>query len=169
MEQGYEEFAERINAQIDMNKIENHEDYLEAVTKALKEKPTGKQLKALWKSAGTKINIEQHALIRKAGGKSLEKDKQKNAKSILTDVGEYKKRGSRRTDLKGLDTRRVFAYIKTTTGRRKRMIDSSKTRIVKYPKSYSRMIKGKITVVNIRKRERIFLYDKTGKRLSLKK
>jgi len=168
-EHDYEEFADRINGLIDIGSIETRQDYLEAIDEVLGKRPSSKQFAILWRSKGTQIKIYQQKLFKKAEGIDLAADKRKNAKTIVSDIDKYRELGARRSDLRGLDTRRVFGYTKVAGVLRRRKIDETRTKIVKYPAQYQRKIKGKLVTVNIKKRERIFVYDKKGKRLKLRR
>lgn len=50
-------------------------------------------------------------LFKQAGGKSLDRDRQKTAKVIVTDKDEYIKKGARNVDLKGYDTKAKRGHV----------------------------------------------------------
>lgn len=52
----------------------------------------------------SKYNIPKESEFRKAGGKDFERDKQRQAKRVVTTRKEYEKSGASNVDLKGYDT-----------------------------------------------------------------
>jgi len=157
-----ERFGERMTDLVDMAGITTREQFVKAVKKALDGKLTQKQKMALLKTGAVNVKLRQQKLLESAGGMDLTKDRRKTAKIILTNVDDYRRVGAPRSDLKGFDTRRSYGYSK---GRR-RLIDPNRTRVVRYPESYTR--KDGV-VVRIKNRDRLFLFDKKGKRLSAKR
>ena len=165
----YEADAERINSQLDFTKIKSTEDYIEALDDLYPKEPLPKSfIKELSKTKRTKRKIEIQKdkidLFKEAGGRDLKRDQKKTSRIVLTSIKKYKKVGARHSDLVGLDTRKTFGYLKIGSLKIRKKIDKSRTRIVKYPKSYYRLGKK----VNIKVRDRVFIYDKKGKRLSIK-
>lgn len=50
--------------------------------------------------------ISSQSFFKKAGGKSFVKDRERTAKRVVTDIKVYKKRGARKVDLQGYDTKK---------------------------------------------------------------
>lgn len=156
---------ERINSQLDFSNISSVSEYQAALRKFMNRNVSIRQTSNMFKNEHTLVRVQQVKLFKQAGGKSLKKDRKKTHKIILADVRKYKKKGARRSDLIGLDTARKFAYLQ---GKR-RMIANNKTKIVTYKPIYTRIVKGNSQTVKRKVLQEVRVYDKRGKRLSLKK
>lgn len=163
----YTDDARRINEQLEQDyDIQNKKDYVEALEKFLGKKPTQKQVKLFFEKGDGEGLIKRKKLFSEAGGLDIKKDRKKTHRIVLSDPKTYTKKGARRSDLIGLDTARKFAYLKN----RRRMIDTTRTKIVSLKPTFERKYKtGKTITVKRKVLQEIRVYDKTGRRLSLKR
>lgn len=169
-----DEDIERVNQSLDFDKINTKEDYDRELAKFMKRKPTQKQLNAFWSGENSQTQLKKFKFFREAGGKDLGLDAQKTHRIILNDVNEYLEKGARRSDLTGFDMPKSYGYFRIGERRLKRKIDRDKSVIVRLKPSYSytREFKPGIkTVITVNRKIlwRVYVYDKMGKRLGLKK
>jgi len=95
-------------------------------------------------------NISTERIFKKARGKDLKRDRQRTARTVLTDKEEYIKQGASKTDLKGFDTKikREFKLLGKQKGK------------VKYARKTFVVVKGK-NQVRFRDRKGRFTSVKT--------
>lgn len=120
----------------------------------LEKAPSSKQERLLGGAVFQKLRenhpkITARRVFTGAKGKSLSKDQQTRAKTVVSDPKEYRKRGASNVDLEGLDTpqkRSQFKYVGKSKNRvvylRKTFITVDNKRVARYRDSKGRF--GKI-------------------------
>ncbi|NIP39037.1 MAG: hypothetical protein GWO07_07090 [Candidatus Dadabacteria bacterium] len=73
----------------------------------------------------------QQRLFTDAGGKSLEKDRQRTAKVVLDDPVKFEERGAQKVDFKGLDTKFVFRSEVKIKGKKRIVFRDAKGRFTR--------------------------------------
>lgn len=96
-------------------------------------------------------NVSSQRIFTKAGGKNLKQDRKQTASVVVTDEKEYIKKGARRTDLKGYDTK--------TTRKQKHQLD-----IV--GKRSGKIVYGRKTYVTVKGKKQVRYRDAKGRFIS---
>lgn len=108
--ESYREASERIARKIKKDyRVKTMHDFLSGYSDYMgvsEKEMTPRELKfreVVVKDAGLTDDYKFH---KKAGGKDLDRDREKTAKTIVKTPEEYKKKGASKVDLTGFDTRR---------------------------------------------------------------
>jgi hypothetical protein len=150
----YEDDFERIAENLRMNygdQIEDEKTFNEAYSRYME----GENRIIL--SLEFRKQAWQHYAFKLAGGRDLHKDRQRNAQQIVKSQEEYEQLSARNVDLKGLDTKRKTASVKSPTERKRGI---ARPRRVTWKADLSELKKQTITV----KGNRVVVYrNRSGK------
>lgn len=162
----YEEDTIRIIEQLDLKNVNTKQGIFQAIEDKWGHGAFNtKLLKIISKSSYLDRVLGRQKIFTKAGGIDLKADKRKQARVIVTSPTEFIKKGAKHSDLAGLDTRKKFGYTKSGL----KLIDPDKTKVVNLKPSYTYARLGKFIKVKRKELRRIYVYNKNGKRLGLKK